>query len=194
MRTRFRLFRRGCMFWCQDNETGRQESLRTKDRAEARLLLHGRNDAYRAPAMNLQLARVYLRHSDAQMVKRTWQSVFAEIIKTKSGATYDRWIMAAKDRAFDLIRDRTLIETTAEHFLRVLHSGTVSTNVFLRRIHNFALDMNWLPCALIPRRQWPPVRHREKRAITLEEHQKIMDDLPHGIAAACTSDCKLRDF
>jgi hypothetical protein len=33
----------------------------------------------------------------------------------------------------------------AEHFLRVLAVGTVSTNVYLRRLHNFALDMGWLP-------------------------------------------------
>jgi len=24
-------------------------------------------------------------------------------------------------------------------------SGSISTNIYLRRIHNFALDMNWLP-------------------------------------------------
>jgi integrase len=50
----------------------------------------------------------------------------------------------------------------------------VSTNVFLRRIHNFALAMNWLPVPVIPRRQWPGFRFGEKRAITIEEHQAII--------------------
>lgn len=36
------------------------------------------------------------------------------------------------------------------------------------------MDMNWLPCPIIPRRQWPEVVFKEKRAITLEEHQKIV--------------------
>ena len=55
-----------------------------------------------------------------------------------------------------------------------MHNGTVSTNVFLRRIHNFALDMNWLPWSIIPKRQWPAVQFKEKRAITLDEHQSII--------------------
>ena len=55
-----------------------------------------------------------------------------------------------------------------------MKAGTVSTNVFLRRLHNFCVDMNWLPWPLIPKRQWPAVKFKEKRAITLEEHQKII--------------------
>ena len=55
-----------------------------------------------------------------------------------------------------------------------LKAGTVSTNVFLRRLHNFCVDMNWLPWPLIPKRQWPAVRFKDKRAITWEEHQKII--------------------
>jgi integrase len=34
--------------------------------------------------------------------------------------------------------------------------------------------MGWLPWPLIPKRQWPVVTFKEKRAITLEEHQKII--------------------
>jgi hypothetical protein len=29
--------------------------------------------------------------------------------------------------------------------LRILQCGKVSTNVYLRRLHNFCVDMNWLP-------------------------------------------------
>jgi hypothetical protein len=52
-----------------------------------------------------------------------------------------------------LIRDRVLIETQAEHLLAVLRTGNVSTNAFLRKVHNFAVAMNWLPATVIPRRQ-----------------------------------------
>jgi len=41
-------------------------------------------------------------------------------------------------------------------------------------MHNFALDMNWLPASVIPKRQWPAVHYKEKRAITLDEHQRIL--------------------
>lgn len=68
-----------------------------------------------------------------------------------------------------------LAETRAEHFLNALHEGTVATNVFLRRLHNFALDMNWLFGPVIPKRQWPVVKYKEKRAITADEHQRIVE-------------------
>ncbi len=97
-----------------------------------------------------------------------------EIFKTKHDNTRHRWGTAIKDEAFDSIRDRVILETNAEHFLRVLEDGTVSTNIYLRRIHNFALDMGWLPWPVVPKKQWPPVQFGEKRAITLEEHQAIV--------------------
>ena len=175
MKGRYRLFlRRKSVYYAFDNTTKTFQSLKTKDEAEATRLLMALNEAGKQPAMNLSLARVYLKHSDPMVGKRTWQHVLDEIIKLKTGPTQYRWQNAAKDKALDLVRDRLLIETQAEHFLAVLKKGTVSTNAFLRKTHNFALDMNWLPTVVIPRRQWPPIRYGEKRAITLAEHLKII--------------------
>ena len=56
-----------------------------------------------------------------------------------------------------------------------LKAGTVSTNVHLRKLHNFCLSMNWLPRPLIPKRLWPEVRFQPKRALTVEEHQLIIE-------------------
>ena len=175
MKLRYRLFlRRGSVFYAFDNLTKKFQSLNTRDRAEASRLLVALHEASRQPAMNLSLARVYLRHSDPKVSERTWQHVFDEIIRLKSGPTQHRWQSAVKDKAFDLIRRRVLIETQAEHLLAVLNKGTVSTNAFLRKLHNFAIDMNWLPVSVIPRRQWPVIRYKEKRAITLDEHHRIL--------------------
>jgi integrase len=80
-----------------------------------------------------------------------------------------------RDTAFDVIRQQPVLGTTAEQFLRVLEKGTVSTNVFLRRLHNFALDMNWLPWPVIPKRRWPAVHYKSKRAVTKEEHEQIIE-------------------
>jgi integrase len=79
-----------------------------------------------------------------------------------------------KDSAFENIRDLPILETHSAHFLKVLELGCVSTNVYLRRIHNFALEMNWLSWSILPKRQWPKVKFKAKRAITLEEHQRII--------------------
>jgi integrase len=176
MKTRYRLFKRNSgIFFIQDNASGKQESLRTRDREQAKRLFAARNEAYRQPAMNLQIAQVYLQHGDPAMANRKWQDVIAQIISTKTGNTLERWEYAAKDKAFDLIRHRKLIETSSEHFLLVLKTGSVSTNVYLRRLHNYAVGMHWLPWPVLPKLHWPQVRYKEKRAITFEEHQKIID-------------------
>jgi integrase len=175
MKQRYRLFQRnGGVFYTVDNSTGKQASLRTKNQDEAQRLLNAKNEAERQPAINLQIARAYLLASDSGIATRTWQHVMDEVAKTKRGSTLDRWKGAMKEAPFDIIRHRVVIESRAEHFLDVLAVGTVSTNMFLRRLHNFALDMNWLPAPVIPRKQWPKIRFEEKRAITLEEHQRIL--------------------
>lgn len=70
---------------------------------------------------------------------------------------------------------RPLVETKGEELLAVMRKGGVSTNQHMRRLHNFCVDMNWLPWPLIPKRQWPAVRHKEMRAITWEEHHRIVE-------------------
>ena len=176
MRQRYRLYRRkkGGRYYIHDDVTGKQDSLHTTDRATALRLLHSRSEAERQPAINLQIARAYLAATDPQISTRTWQYVMEEMVKLKSGETQRRWRVAIKDKAMDPIRSLPVLETRAEHFLGVLEVGKVSTNVYLRRLHNFALDMTWLPWPVIVKRQWPEIKFKEKRAITWEEHQAIV--------------------
>ncbi len=53
---RYRMFRRGNVFWSHDGETGKQESLATKDRREAQAILRAKNEPHRNAALNLQIA------------------------------------------------------------------------------------------------------------------------------------------
>ena len=186
MKQRFRLYRRnGGRFYIHDSVTGKQESLGTSDRATATRLLHSKNEANHQPAINLQIARAYLAASDPQVATRNWQFVMDEMARLKKGPTRDRWERATRDKAFDSIRGLPLLETHAEHFLRILQRGTVCTNIFLRRLQNFALDMNWLPWSVLPKKRWPKIQFKEKRGITLEEHQKIV---------AGESNAELKDY
>lgn len=50
----------------------------------------------------------------------------------------------------------------------------MSTNVYLRRIHNHALGMERLLKSVIPRLQWPKPMFKSKRAITATEHAAIV--------------------
>jgi hypothetical protein len=177
MKTRFRLIQRrnrGGRFYCVDKKTGRRESLETHDPAEARRLVEARNTAEQQRALNFQLARAYLLSSVPGITTRTWSEALVALIEAKHGATRERWERAASDRALDRIRNRPLIDTHSEDFLAVLKKGTVSTNVHLRKLHNFVLDMNWLPVPVLPKRQWPKIRFGAKRAIALAEHQAVL--------------------
>jgi integrase len=175
MKNRYSIFRReNGIYYSLDRIAKKRDSLNTPDLVEAKRLLNALNEACQQPAVNLQIAQVYLQHSDPDFAKRSWQHVMDEMGRTKAGSTKKRWDVAMKDKAFDQIRFLVLIKTQAEHLLDSMHKGTVSTNVFLRRIHNFALDMSWLPRAIIPKRQWPAVRFKDKRAITFDEHVAIV--------------------
>ncbi|HMP82710.1 MAG TPA: tyrosine-type recombinase/integrase [Verrucomicrobiota bacterium] len=175
MKARYRLFlRRKSVYYAFDNTSRKFQSLETKDRDEAERLVASMNEAGKQPAMNLRLARVYLQHSDPSFSSRTWQHVMDEAGRMKKAATETRWRCAMRQKGFDRIRHLVLIETRPEHLLAVMESGTVSTNVFLRRLHNYALDMNWLPAPVLVRKHWPKTRYQDKRGVTLEEHQKIL--------------------
>jgi len=176
MKQRYRIFRReNGVYYSLDSLTKKRNSLNTADREEAKRFQNALNEACQQPAVNLQIAQVYLQHSDPDFAKRTWQFVMGKMGETKSGSTKKRWDTAIKDQAFDQIRALALIKTQAEHFLDATHKGTVSTNVFLRRIHNFALDMNWIPRSIIPRRQWPAFQFKARRGITWEVHNRILE-------------------
>ncbi len=90
MNQQFRVFQRAGVFYRADGATGRQISLHTKDEAEALTLLHAKTESGRQPALNLQLATVYLAVSDPLVTTRTWRNVMDEIIRTKTGANQDR--------------------------------------------------------------------------------------------------------
>lgn len=176
MKQRYTFFRReNGIYYSLDTLTRKRNSLKTTDPEEARRFLNALNEACKQPAVNLQIAQVYLQHSDPDYAKRTWRHIMDEMGRTKSGSTKKRWDVAMKDHAFDRIRDLSLIKTQGEHFFDSLHRGTVSTNVFLRRLQNFAIDMDWIPKAVIPKQQWPAIQFGEKRAITLVEHQAIVE-------------------
>jgi integrase len=83
---------------------------------------------------------------------------------------------AIRGKPFDLIREKKLIETTAEDFRSVMERGGSFTNHFLRCLHNLAIGLGWLLGPILPPKLWPKAVKRPKRAITWEEHQKIVQN------------------
>jgi len=177
MKTRYRLIRRGLRggaFYCVDCTTGRRVSLGKLSQEEAEQIVQAKNQAQRQPALNLQIAKAYLAGTDNGITSRTWNDAITALTASKHGSNQVRWKTAARDKALSLLLPRIIIETNADCLLDVMRSGKVSTNIFLRKLHSFCLKMNWLPWPIIPSAQWPAVKHKHKRAITLVEHQKIL--------------------
>ena len=170
MRQTFGLVRRPWgVFYLKNKITGEQESLKTSDKLKAQCILQAHNESECQPHFNLSLARVCLNGADPKLTTRTWQEVMENIVAKKTDETRRRWETAIKDRNFDCIRNLRVAETRPEHFDRALADGKVSSNVYLRRIHNHALGMEWLLKSVIPRLQWPKPVFKAKRAITAEE-------------------------
>lgn len=74
MKTRFILFRRAGTYYCEDTVTRKQTSLRTKKESEAVTMLNARNESFRQPQLNIQIARACLIACDPAMSIRPWQA------------------------------------------------------------------------------------------------------------------------
>jgi len=162
------------VYYLKNKTTGEQTSLKTSDKQEAQRLMMARNEAENQPHFSLALARVYMNGVDPKLGSRTWQDVMQHIVERKTDETRRRWEVAIKDKNFDCIRKVPVAETRPDHFDRALADGKVSTNVYLRRIHNHALGMEWLLKSVIPRLKWPKPVFKDKRAITAAEHAAVL--------------------
>ena len=162
------------VYYIQNNSTGERESLRTKDKQEAERLLEVRNSAGKATALNLELGKVYLRAADPKLANRTWQAAMDELSSHGIESTTARCQREMKCKAYDLIREKPIVETTAEDLKTVLKRGGRATNHYLRRLHNLALGNGWISWHIIPPKQWERPQKVPKRGITFEEHSKIL--------------------
>ncbi|MFZ0711096.1 MAG: tyrosine-type recombinase/integrase, partial [Terrimicrobiaceae bacterium] len=77
-------------------------------------------------------------------------------------------------KAFDAIRSKPLVQTTADDLLEIVHNNGNSVAHYLRRLHNLACDIGWLAWPILAKRVWPKIRSKRRRAITAEEHAKII--------------------
>lgn len=173
MKPTYRLFRRGKYFYSEDTRTGRQESLKTADWSEAQRLLVAKNEATNSNEFRLAVGRAYLAAVDPEILERTWTQVMALMEKRGKESTQDRCHRALRSKAFDPLRDKVIIETTAGDFLNVLEEGKHTTNHHLKMIQALALDLGWLVKPVLCRKAWPKVALKEKRAITWDEHCRL---------------------
>jgi integrase len=176
MKDRYRLFQRGWgIFYAFDNGTGNSKSLKTRERKHAERLVQALNEAEREPMIRKQVGSIYLRAADPQAVQRTWQRVMDTAVQLAPPKSRPRWQTAIKDKALAPLGNLPLVDTRSDDFLQVLAKGTVATNVYLRRLQNLALDLRWIVEPVLNKRRFPKPVFKKKRAITFEEHCRIIE-------------------
>jgi integrase len=135
-----------------------------------------RNHPHRDAGFHAQMARTHILVSNPQNADRTWQSVMEAVENDKKGdTTKDRYKRAHASKPFNHIRKLFVASTSADDFKKVLNAGGVSANMYLCRLHNYALGMNWLLVPIIATKLWPEIIYKDKRAIKFVEHQKILE-------------------
>ncbi len=177
MRERYRMYQRnGGSFYAKDRKTGRTESLATFDQREAARLLAAKNQATEQPCLNVAMAKVYLSAQSPEFLSRTWGQLIELVAHGYEGATAKRWKKFAKSDPLKMLVNLPLYLTEAVHILAVLDhkKAGVSTNVWLRILHNRALDLGWLLTPALNKRLWPKVKYKARRGITAEEHAKVL--------------------
>jgi len=169
----YRLFLRGDVYYVEHCETGRQQSLRTKDQQEAQRLCNARNDAANAPALNLALGRAYLSACDPQLATRTWADLMTRLQNEGRESSKARKVKAFRAAPFDMIRTLTLSATPADRVLAVANANASACH-YARLLHAQALKLGWLAWPLVPSASWPRFSKGIRRGITEAEQRRIL--------------------
>ena len=109
MQNRFTLFRRGTKFYCEEQTTGQQKSLRTSDEADARKTIQAKNDAVKLPLMNLVMAKTGLAAPDPKLVVRTWADVRERVYNRRNDNTRMRHERVIRTKPLQFLKGKRLV-------------------------------------------------------------------------------------
>lgn len=167
-------------YYSEDAVTRQQKSLHTKDRSQAQVLLSVKNQEYDLPAFNMAMARSYLQGTHPHLISMTWGKVLDCFVEGLAVSKRSSWESLQKSTLFSVIRNHTLFETEPFHFWRVLRhpEAKPATQHWLKRLQAYALDSGWLLNPVFLKKMWPKLRKKPRRAITSEEHRRIVEAEP----------------
>ena len=172
---RYRIFlRSNGVFYLKNNESGKQTSLNTRDREAAIKTATEMNEALKDPLEAREKAKRVLEISNARVGKHTWQEIMNEVSDCSTESTRKRREREYQSKRYDRIRSKELLDTSIEDFRAVLKNGGSATNLYLKLLQNRALNLEWIFKPVIPKGLWPKPKKSKKRAITFEEHNRIV--------------------
>jgi hypothetical protein len=109
MKQAFRLFKRSGVYYVQNNQARVKKSLRTTDKNEAKRRLQAYNETRQSPALNLEMAKVFLRGAYPKLETRTWRDAMDELSTDGKKSSRSRCQREMASTPFNLIRDKPII-------------------------------------------------------------------------------------
>ena len=86
----------------------------------------------------------------------------------------ERYASVFKSSSFDGLRNKKLLETTADDFFVVFKESKVAITCFLKRLHNFAFSLGWIAIPIVAPYLWPKYEPKARRGITHDEQEAIL--------------------
>ena len=177
MKERLKLFRRswGIYYWV-DTETGRQGSLRTRNRLDAERLLQTMRETVRVPdQVNLAMAQLHLQAANPDLDKRTWNELFGEWIgQGIAKSTRERRLRTVERPWMRQLGRYRLTDPEAGEWILKHLKGNYAKEV-IRGLQRLGISLGWMISPTVPDIHLK-VRKRDRkvtRAITFKEHQAI---------------------
>ena len=108
------------------------------------------------------------------MNTRTWLAVMREMGTHGLQCSQERCARPFCSKAFDSIRSKPLVQTTAEDLLEIVHNNGNSVAHYLRTPSQPRLRHRGLAWPILAKRVWPKIRSKHRRAVTAQEHAEII--------------------
>lgn len=175
MKPKFKLFKRGRVYYSQEISTGKRKSLGTSRKPEAEQILAAMNASNGSVVLQMKIGEAYLASLDPAMTVRIWDDVIKEFSQQGAESTVERKERVFRNPSFENLKLKKLVETTPEDFFEVMSKRTTAVIAYLKQLQNYALDMGYLFRPVMPAKRFPvPLEKQSKRAITLAEHEMII--------------------
>jgi hypothetical protein len=178
MQNRLGMFRRswGVYYWV-DRETGKQGTLKTRDREEAARLLDAmRKSSCASDQVNLAMAQLHLQAANPDLASRTWQELFVVwIAQGLAVSTRERRLRAIERPWMRQLGKYRLSDPEAAKWIMENLKGNWSKEI-IRGIQRLGISLGWLVHIPVPDIHLK-VRKRDRkvtRAITQKEHEDIV--------------------
>src|SRR5947207_2338013 len=81
-------------------------------------------------------------------------------------------VRAMRCEAFN--RKKPIVQITSDDFRTILRNANNSASFYLRRLHNLAMDLGWLPWPVLSKKAWPKIYSQIRRAITESEDRAVV--------------------